>query len=147
MRRLILSLLIFNIGYFLYTRDNTFKEKKEEKVSIIKYIPGLQQIKTKKYFKGGVFLSSFIAGIAGAVIYNSRGNDSYDNYLQSKDTDEIVELRKTTENFFKKRNLFIIGSGVVFLLHLFDLKFSNKKSGVKGEIKNNSIGVSLYYGF
>jgi len=133
------------MGVLLYPKENSFDEK--ENISIIKYIPGLQQIKTKKYLKGGVLLSSFIICITGAVISDNKGNEIYDKYIISKNIDEIIELREKTEILFKRRNLYIIGSGLVFLFHLFDLKFSKEKSGVKGEIKNNSIGIGFYYKF
>lgn len=142
MKKLISVILLCSLSY-LFSEENRI----ENKVSIIKFIPGLFQLKEKKILKGGLLLSSFIAGISGIIINNNNGNKYYNQYILSTDIDEVIDLRKKTEEKFRSRNLFLIGTSVIFLLHLFDLKFSKGRSGVKGEIKNNSINFGLYYHF
>jgi len=144
MRRLCLSiiLLIYCLN-FLFSAGNNLRYE----TSIIKYVPGLVQLKEKKVLKGSILLSTFIIGISGTIINNNSGNKYYKMYLLSKNVDEIVDLRRKAENKFKSRNLFIIGTGVSFLLHLIDMKFSKGKGKVKGEIKNNSINLGIYYNF
>jgi hypothetical protein len=144
MRRLCLSIILLIYGLsFLFPTDNNLRNG----VSIIRYMPGLFQLKEKKVLKGSILLSSFIIGISGAIINNNSGNKYYKMYLLSKNVDEIVNLRKKSENKFKSRNLFIIGTGISFLLHLIDMKFSKGKGKVKSEIKNNNINIGIYYNF
>lgn len=147
MKKTNLSIILLILCILSIFSINEDKNKTDNKVSIVKIIPGVFQLKQNKLLKGGMFLSSFIAGISGIIINNNKGNSYYNQYLLSTETEEIVELRRKTEDKFKSRNLFIIGTSVVFLLHLFDLKFSRGKSGVKSEIKNNSINFGIYYHF
>ncbi len=144
MRKLYLSIILFLYCLnFVFPSDNYLKEEN----SIIKYIPGLFQLKEKKILKGSVLLSSFIIGISGSIINNTRGNKYYEMYLLSKNVDEIINLREKAENKFKSRNLFLIGMGISFLLHLVDVKFSKNRGEIKGEIKHNSIKLCFYYNF
>ncbi len=131
---------------FLLFSFNIMPKKIETEVSIIKIIPGVFQLKEKKIIKGSLLLSSFVFGILGAIVNNNDGNNFHKQYLLSENINEVILLREKTEKKFRTRNLFLIGTGVVFLTHLFDLKFSNK-SGVKGEIENNNINLGIYYKF
>lgn len=129
------------------------KEKQEEPqpggaVSIVKFIPGVYQLKSKKFVKGSLLFSVFTAAVVGAVIENKRGNDLYEQYLASQDVEEIVALRKQTEKKFQNRNYYIAGALGIWLLHLLDLKFFNKKKGgIKGEVTKKNIQVGFYYSF
>ena len=130
--------------------DSGGKKNKEEKgktVSISMFIPGIQQLKSGKYVKGTIFLVSFIGTVAGTFAYNKKGNDWYEKYQNSTDVDDIIRFREETEKSFKKRNLFIAGIFTVWLVHVIDLKFFNKKGGVKGEVGKNSINIGFYYCF
>jgi hypothetical protein len=124
------------------------KEKKTKKVSILMFIPGVQQMKSKKYLKGSLLLGSFIGSVAGAVVYNKKGNDWYDKYSTSTNVEEIILFRQKTEKNLKKRNLFIAGIFSIWLVHIIDLKFfKSKKGGVKGEVGKNKINIGFYYSF
>jgi hypothetical protein len=123
-------------------------EKKTKKVSILMFIPGLQQLKSKKYVKGSLLLGSFIGSVAGAFAYNKKGSDWYDKYLNSTNVEEIILFRQKTEKNLKKRNLFIAGIFSVWLVHIIDLKFfKSGKGGVKGEMGKNKFNISFYYSF
>ena len=65
-----LILLFFVNLLFGQEKEEPKKEEPKEKqgVSIIKFIPGAQQIKSRKYLKGGILLSAFTAAIIGAII-------------------------------------------------------------------------------
>ena len=122
--------------------------KGKQGISIIKFIPGAQQIRSGKYLKGGILLSAFTAVVIGAIIENKRGNDLYEKYMDSTDVEEIVSLRKQTEKKFKNRNYYFAGAFGIWLLHLLDLKFfKNKKGGIKGDITKKNISIGFYYTF
>ncbi|MCK4761036.1 MAG: hypothetical protein KAW12_02480 [Candidatus Aminicenantes bacterium] len=125
------------------------EEKKEgQPVSITKLIPGLYQLKSKKTIKGTLLFCAFTAAVLSALAANKKGNDLYEQYLNSTDKAEVIALRKETEKKFKKRNLYIAGALGTWLIHLLDLKlFKNKKGGIKGEIANQQINIGVYYSF
>ena len=128
--------------------DSNKKKSKEKKASILMFIPGIQQLKSKKYVKGSLLLGSFIASVAGAVTYNKKGSDWYDKYSNSTDVQEIILFRHKTEKSLKKRNLFIAGIFSVWLVHIIDLKFfKSGKGGVKGEMGKYKINIGFYYSF
>ena len=127
---------------------DTGKHDPAKAVSILRFIPGIEQIKQKRYLKGGLLAGAFATTIVGAVVANSRGYDYYDRYLASTDVDEIIDLRQRSERCFKTRNALIVGIFAVVVIHLVDIKFfSKKRGGLKGEIKNNSIHLGVYYNF
>ena len=137
--------------FFLFT-GFLFGEKNNKKISkgipVVKFIPGVYQIKSGKILKGGILLGACLTTIVGAILENNKGYDYYEQYLESVDVEEIIKLRKKSENSFKNRNYYLIGLFSVWAIHLIDLKFSKKKKGgLKGEIKNNSIHIGLYYSF
>jgi hypothetical protein len=145
-----LILLFFMNFLFGQEKEEPKEEEPKEKqaVSIIKFIPGAQQIKSGKYLKGGILLSAFTAAVIGVIIENKRGNDLYEKYMESTDVKEIVSLRKQTEKKFKNRNYYIAGIFGIWLLHLLDLKFfKNKKGGIKSEVTKKNISIGLYYTF
>ncbi len=122
--------------------------KKTKKVSILMFIPGVQQLKSKKYVTGSLLLGSFIGSVAGAVVYNKKGSNWYDKYSNSTNVEEIILFRQTTEKNLKKRNLFIAGIFSIWLVHIIDLKFfKSGKGGVKGEVGKNKINIGFYYSF
>jgi len=124
------------------------KKGKKKPVSISLFIPGLQQFKTRKHMKGVLLLGGFVCTVAGAVVYNKKGNDWYKKYTDSIDIEEIARFRAKTEKSFRRRNLFIAGVFAVFALHVLDLKFSKSgKSGVTGGVTADSVNVGFYYAF
>lgn len=144
--------LLFFLVHFLFGQEKEEVKKEEQKdtqaVSIIKFIPGVYQIKSGKILKGGILFSVFTAAIIGAVIENNRGNKLYERYMASQDVEEIVNLRKQTEKKFKNRNYYIAGVFGVWLVHLLDLKFfKNKKGGIKGDVTKKSIHIGFYFSF
>ncbi len=137
--------MIMFINLSIYPAEKSSPPSKS--ISLLRLIPGIPQLKDKKIVKGSLFLASFLYGIYSAVHHHNKGNQLYDKYMASQDVNEIVMFREQTERRFKKRNYFLIGAGALFFLHLIDLKFSKKRGGVRGEIKNSTLRVSLYYSF
>ena len=112
------------------------------------FIPGVEQIKSKKYVKGSLLLGAFIGSALAAFHYNKKGNDWYDKYQNSTNVDDIILFRQRTEDHLKKRNLFIAGIFSVWLVHIIDLKFfKSGKAGVKGTVSKNEINIGFYYHF
>lgn len=115
---------------------------------VVEFIPGLPQLISGKVLKGSLILGACLTTIVGVIWNNQKGNDYYDQYLLSTDVEEVIELRAKAEKSYRNRNYFIIGMVSVWVLHLLDLKFfKNKKGGVKGEVKNNSLYFGFYYSF
>jgi len=131
------------------TRKNSNPDKQKTKaVSILMFIPGIQQLKSGGYIKGSLLLGSFIGCITGSIIHNTKGNNWYEKYTKATDVDAVVQYRKKTENSFKKRNLFMVGALAVWLAHILDLKFfKSKNGGVKGEAGKNGFNINFYYSF
>lgn len=139
-----LSLLLVVLP--VYAKEK--KESRDNTISILKFLPGLHQLKSRKYVKGVLLLGSFAGAVTGAILYNNKGNDWYDKYRQSTNIEEITQFRKHTEESFKKRNLCVIGMVSVFILHIIDLKFSKSgKTGVKSDINKGRIGIGFYFKF
>jgi hypothetical protein len=124
------------------------KETRAKRLPITMFIPGIYQLKTGQYVKGGIFLAAFIGSVAGALIHNKKGNDHYNKYLNSTNVEEIILLREKTGKSFKKRNLYIVGIFSTWVLHIIDVKFfKSGKAGVKGEVGKNNITIGFYYRF
>jgi hypothetical protein len=147
LKKIILIFIILFISNNLFAEVKKH-EKKSKKIDVIKFIPGIYQIKSGEILKGGFLLSSFITTITGAILSNSKGNDYYEQYLISTSVEEVIYLRDRTEKKYKNRNYFIAGLFSVWLIHFIDMKFFNNKRGViNSEITKNSINIGFYYFF
>lgn len=150
LRKIILLLVIALIVQPAFSQQTQREKKKEKgkKIPLSMFIPGVHQIKTKQYLKGGLLLGAFAGSISGTVIYNNKGNNGYDKYQNSNNVEDIIRFRNETEQSYKTRNLFIAGIFSVWLIHIIDLKFFNSpKSGITGGVGKNSIRVGFYHTF
>lgn len=121
-------------------QKNPKAEDKEKKlIHFSMLLPGVYQMKSGKWFKGSVLLAAFAATVAGAIIENKKGNDSYDLYLKAIDVNEVLLLRQESEDHFKSRNTFLCGMVVVGLFHLLDLKLFNKQKKNPLKSQKNSV--------
>ena len=148
-QKLAVIFIILFCFHSLFGEEKKEEEKKENRpVSIIKFIPGVSQVKSGKLVKGGILLVTFSAAIFGAISENKRGNDLYEKYLNSSNEEEVIELRRQTEKKFKNRNYYFAGIVGIWLIHLVDLKlFKDKKGGIKGEVDKKKINICFYYSF
>jgi hypothetical protein len=110
-------------------------------------LPGLRQIGQKRYLLGGLLLGGFTAGITGALVANHRGYERYRAYLDGEDPLEITRLRTESERAFRSRNLFIIGTVAIGLIHLVDLTLWGKRSRISGEVYQNGLVFSFACSF
>ncbi len=121
-------------------------KKKPKTIPITKFIPGIQQLKTKQYLKGTLLLTALIGTTTAALTFNKKGNDWYNKYQNSTNIEEIALFRKNTEKNLKKRNLFIAGILSIWIIHIIDLKFfKSKKSRIKSQVSYNEINIGIYY--
>ena len=122
--------------------------KPKNGISITRFIPGVSQLLSGKTVKGGMLLGAFLVTITGAIIENSQGNGYYEQYLNSTDVDEIVQLREKAERSFQNRNYYLLGICGIWLVHALDMKiFKTRKGVIKGEAKDHSVCVGFYYFF
>ena len=128
--------------------EKNSNQKKSKTIPFSMLIPGVEQIKSKKYVKGALLLGTFLGSTLGAFHHNKKGSDWYDKYQNSTNVDDVILFRQRTEDHLKKRNLFIAGIFSVWLVHIIDLKFfKSGKAGVKGTVSKNEINIGFYYLF
>jgi hypothetical protein len=141
---LFVALIFFISGLIPAEQD---QKKKNSDIRLVQFIPGISQLKNGKTIKGGFLLGAFLTTIGGAIISNNKGNDYYEQYLDSVIIEDIVDLRKMAENHYRLRNYFMAGIFAVWVIHLLDIKFFKKRGGIKGEIKNHGVHFGLYVSF
>lgn len=112
-------------------------------ISWMDLLPGLRQISQKRRVFGGLLLGGFAAGLTGTLLCNSRGYNRYHAYQVSTDPLEITRLRQESERAFRGRNLFIIGTLGIGLIHLIDLTLWGKRSRIHSEVTQNSLVFSI----
>ena len=150
------KLIILTVFILLYTHtsahiQNFLQDTKSEPgrnlISPTLLIPGIEQIKNKKYLKGTLFLACFTATITGALINNHKGYDFYNQYLESRDVQEIACLRENSETAFKRWNLFLISAFSIWFFHLIDLKIFKKGGTIKSEVNlaHNGFSCCIYF--
>ncbi len=132
-------------------RNNVTTDKRALEKSLL--FPGWGQIHEKQYLKGGLFIAAEVIAIAGMVINNNKGNDSYINYRMAEVGNEAVMWRKETEKFDKRRNLFIVAGIGIWIANMVEIYIFNKRKNKK-RVKislirgiNNEVFIDLSYGF
>lgn len=129
---------------FLVFPSSASKKKK----SFTLIIPGIEQIKSGRYVKGILLAGGFVSFTAGALIKNKDGYRYYDKYRAATTPDSAVFYRKKTEENFKERNFFILGAVGVWVIHMFDLKFSGKKkAAIGGGIEKGNFYLGFRFSF
>jgi hypothetical protein len=146
-RNLAIFLALLVLVLPLRAEDENKGGEEVKPVPLLKVIPGAYQLKSGKILKGTLLLGAFCVAVAGAVIENHKGDKSYNDYLNSMDVNEVVLLRRETEDHYRARNYYIGGMLAVFLLHVLDLKFSRGKKGIQSELSKDHFAVGVYYSF
>ncbi len=115
-----------------------------KKKSFTLIIPGIKQIKSREYVKGIILAGSFFGFAIGAFLKNRDGYKYYDLYKAATDSDTAVYYRRKTEGSFKDRNFFMLGALGVWVVHILDIKFSDRKrASIGGGVEKGN----LYLGF
>lgn len=116
--------------------------------------PGLGQLAEKQYVKAAVFASAEILCLVQIFIFRSKGNDAYEQYRAAVDFEAVVEFRRQTEKYDKRRNTAILAAAGVWVLNMIDIfVFAKKKYGKKLSVgfqpyydhENKTIGVSMRF--
>lgn len=151
--------LISVIILFLFSSDLMFcldkgkvsPEKRALEKSLL--FPGWGQLHERQYLKGSIFVTAEVIMIAGMVINNNKGNDSYLNYRLAENSGDAVLWREETEKFDKRRNLFILAGVGIWIANMVDIyifKSKRKKKRIKISFirgKNNEVFFDLGYCF
>jgi hypothetical protein len=84
-------------------------------------LPGWGQLSEKRYLEGFLFLAAEAAAIAGALVNDHLGNESYARYREAESMAEAVRCRGLTERYDKRRNLLLLGAAAVWAANLLDI--------------------------
>jgi hypothetical protein len=147
---IILTAIIFLLTCITTAKTQNFllnNKLNKNLISPIRLIPGIEQIQNKKYLKGTLFITGFIASITGALINNHSGYSFYNRYLESNNIQNITFLRKNSEAAFRRRNIFLAGAFSIWMFHLIDLKIFKKGGRIKSEISLaiDNFGWNIYF--
>ncbi len=133
---------LFLIGFSIFAQN---------KKSFTILLPGVEQIKSRKYAKGIILAGSFLSFSVAAFVENKKGYDFYDKYKVAADLDSVVYYRSKTEDSFKRRNIFILGAFSIWVLHIIDLKFfskkGKKKTSIGGGIEKGGLNICFNFSF
>jgi hypothetical protein len=115
-------------------------------------LPGWGQIFEKRYFEGIFFLSAEIFCLAEILTYNHKGNYYYKKYQSADNSADVGRFRDLTEQYDKKRNIFILVAAGVWALNLLDVYFivKSKSSQLQLNIeggKRSHMALVLRYSF
>ena len=103
--------------------------------------PGLGQLGEKQYVKAALFAGAEIFCLVEVVIFMSKGNDAYGHYRDAADPAAVVEFRRLTEKYDRRRNTAILAAAGVWVLNMIDIfVFAKKKYG-----KNAAVGFTPFY--
>lgn len=123
-----------------------FPANSKKNISLL--IPGVEQIRHRRYVKGIFLATTFVGFTLGAILKNRDGYKYYDLYKKATDPDSAVFYRKKTEESFKDRNFFILGAVGVWVIHMLDLKFSGrKKAAIGGGIEKGNLYLGVRFSF
>jgi len=118
------------------------------KNSVLLLIPGIQQLKEGKYLKGFLLSAGFASCVGMALWKNSQGYEYYDLYLKATVVEDVIRYREMTEEKFRERNYFIAAAAGIWLIHLIDLRTSNKKGvSLDAWVSQNFTAFRLSFNF
>ena len=84
-------------------------------------IPGWGQLAEKHYAEGLLFLAAEAFSIYQIVRFNHKGNFYYERYQDAVSVDDAVRFRGLTEDYDKKRNLYLIAAAGIWAVNLLDI--------------------------
>lgn len=102
-------------------------------------IPGWGQLAEKKYLEGVLLLSAEIFCLYKLLANNQKGNENYRFYKAAENVDDAVIYRDLTEEYDKRRNVFILAAAGVWAVNLIDI-YVIVKSKKK---KNKNLKIQL----
>jgi hypothetical protein len=116
-------------------------------------VPGWGQLAEKRYVEGAFFLGAEVFCIY-QIFHNSRkGNTYYSKYREADNVADAVRYRELTEDYDKKRNIFIlaaIGVWAVNLLDIYVIVKKKEKQKLKLQLQSvdhKGMAVTLHFSF
>ena len=115
--------------------------------------PGWGQLAEKRYFEGIFFLGAEIFSLYQIFYNNHKGKLYYDNYIQADNVEDAVHYRELTEDYDRKRNIFIlaaVGIWAVNLLDIYVIVKNKEKQKLKLQLQSvdhKGMALTLRYSF
>jgi hypothetical protein len=116
-------------------------------------LPGWGQLAEKHYIEGALFLAAEAFSLYEIFSYNRKGNTYYQRYRDAQNIDDAVRFRDLTEDYDRKRNIFILtalGIWAVNLIDIYVIVRNKNKQKVKLQLKSvdqKGMVVSLRFSF
>jgi len=116
-------------------------------------IPGWGQLAEKRFVEGIFFLGAEIFSIYQIFHNNHKGSIYYDKYRGAENVEDATRYRELTEDYDKKRNIFILAAAGIWAVNLLDIYVIVKnKEKQKLKLKLQSVdpkgmAITLHFSF
>ncbi len=116
-------------------------------------IPGWGQLAEKRYVEGIFFLGAEIFSIYQIFYNNHKGNVYYDKYRGAENVEDATHYRELTEDYDKKRNIFILAAAGIWAVNLLDIYVivkNKEKQKLKLQLQSvdhKGMAVTLHFSF
>ena len=149
-------LLLFGFLHDASAQEPSAQDKKEETQGLTSLqksllIPGWGQLAEKRYAEGLFFLAAEAFSIYQIVRFNHKGNFYYDRYRGATSVNDAVRFRDLTEDYDKKRNLFLVAAVGIWAVNLLDIyvivKNKQKLRLQLQRVGKKGLSLSLFFSF
>jgi hypothetical protein len=116
-------------------------------------IPGWGQLAEKRYVEGFLFLGAEVFSLYQIFYNNHKGNIYYGRYRDADNVEDAVRYRELTEDYDRKRNIFIfaaVGIWAVNLLDIYVIVKNKEKQKLKLQLQSvdhKGMAVTLHFSF
>lgn len=116
-------------------------------------IPGWGQMAEKRYVEGILFLGAEVFSLYQIFYNNHKGNTYYSRYRDAGNVEDAVRYRELTEDYDKRRNIFIlaaVGIWAVNLLDIYVIVKNKEKQKLKLQLQSvdhKGMAVTLHFSF
>ena len=116
-------------------------------------VPGWGQFAEKHIIEGVLFLGAEVFSLYQIFRYNHKGNTYYSKYQVPTSVADALRYREKTEEFDKKRNIYILGAVAIWAVNLIDIYVivkNKEKQKIKLQLQSvdkKSLVLSLHYSF
>jgi len=118
-------------------------------------LPGWGQLAEKHYFEGAIVIAAEAFSLYKIVSYNRKGNTYYRCYREAQNIEDAVRFRDLTEDYDRKRNIFILTALGIWAVNLIDIYVivknkKKQKQTIKLQLKSvdqKGMVVSLRFSF
>ncbi len=116
-------------------------------------VPGWGQFAEKHALEGVLFLGAELFSLYQVFHYNHKGNSTYRHYQAAISSEDALRFREKTEEFDKKRNIYILGAVGIWAVNLIDIYVivkNKEKNKIKLQLQSvdkKGLVLSLHYSF